>query len=162
MSFLPKSNKAGLLAGIYLVNAVVAPLAIFYNVGAPSSSSARDMGVTSSLTNPIHSGPLPTVRAQRSALLPPPSCRAHSLSVTLLALRLFKPRMLPTFAPPSWLSWAHRPVVLSPPCCFSCTMCGPTSVATIKAKRRRSNTSPQKFGPPLPTGKISNSAIPTK
>ncbi|KAG5931783.1 hypothetical protein E4U53_001608 [Claviceps sorghi] len=31
MSFLPKSNKSGLLAGIYLVNAVVAPLAIFYN-----------------------------------------------------------------------------------------------------------------------------------
>ncbi|KAG6032365.1 hypothetical protein E4U41_007228 [Claviceps citrina] len=31
MSFLPNSNKAGLLAGIYLVNAVVAPLAIFYN-----------------------------------------------------------------------------------------------------------------------------------
>jgi len=31
MSFLPASNKAGCLAGIYLVNAVVAPLAIFYN-----------------------------------------------------------------------------------------------------------------------------------
>jgi hypothetical protein len=32
MSFLPSSNRAGCLAGIYLVNAVVAPLAIFYNV----------------------------------------------------------------------------------------------------------------------------------
>ena len=33
MSFLdPKSNRSGVLAGIYLVNAVVAPLAIFYNV----------------------------------------------------------------------------------------------------------------------------------
>ncbi|KAG5946951.1 hypothetical protein E4U59_002519 [Claviceps monticola] len=31
MSFLPTSNRAGILAGIYLVNAVVAPLAIFYN-----------------------------------------------------------------------------------------------------------------------------------
>ncbi|KAH6612263.1 major facilitator superfamily domain-containing protein [Chaetomium sp. MPI-SDFR-AT-0129] len=31
MSFLPSTNKAGCLAGIYLVNAVVAPLAIFYN-----------------------------------------------------------------------------------------------------------------------------------
>ncbi|KAK2592257.1 hypothetical protein QQS21_010044 [Conoideocrella luteorostrata] len=31
MSFLPKTNKAGLLAGVYLVNAVVAPLALFYN-----------------------------------------------------------------------------------------------------------------------------------
>ncbi|KAJ4287040.1 hypothetical protein N0V88_007805 [Collariella sp. IMI 366227] len=32
MSFLdPKTNKAGCLAGIYLTNAVVAPLAIFYN-----------------------------------------------------------------------------------------------------------------------------------
>lgn len=32
MSFLPITNRAGCLAGIYLVNAVVAPLAIFYNV----------------------------------------------------------------------------------------------------------------------------------
>lgn len=31
MSFLPITNRAGCLAGIYLVNAVVAPLAIFYN-----------------------------------------------------------------------------------------------------------------------------------
>ncbi|KAL2272011.1 hypothetical protein VTJ83DRAFT_1382 [Remersonia thermophila] len=31
MSFLPSSNRPGCLAGIYLVNAVVAPLAIFYN-----------------------------------------------------------------------------------------------------------------------------------
>lgn len=33
MSFLnPKTNRSGVLAGIYLVNAVVAPLTIFYNV----------------------------------------------------------------------------------------------------------------------------------
>ncbi|MBE3046085.1 hypothetical protein IMZ48_26810 [Candidatus Bathyarchaeota archaeon] len=32
MSFLPATNKAGVLVGIYLVNAVVAPLAVFYNV----------------------------------------------------------------------------------------------------------------------------------
>lgn len=32
MSFLPTSNSDGILAGIYLVNAVVAPLTIFYNV----------------------------------------------------------------------------------------------------------------------------------
>ncbi|KAK4183984.1 putative allantoate protein [Podospora australis] len=31
MSFLPTTNRNGILAGIYLVNAVVAPLAIFYN-----------------------------------------------------------------------------------------------------------------------------------
>ncbi|KAK3182004.1 hypothetical protein K4F52_006743 [Lecanicillium sp. MT-2017a] len=31
MSFLPTTNRSGVLAGIYLVNAVVAPLAIFYN-----------------------------------------------------------------------------------------------------------------------------------
>lgn len=35
MSFLPTSNRSGILAGIYLVNAVVAPLAIFYNVSHP-------------------------------------------------------------------------------------------------------------------------------
>jgi hypothetical protein len=32
MSFLPTSNRSGCLAGIYLVNAVVAPLAVFYSV----------------------------------------------------------------------------------------------------------------------------------
>lgn len=31
MSFMPTSNRSGVLAGIYLVNAVVAPLAVFYN-----------------------------------------------------------------------------------------------------------------------------------
>jgi hypothetical protein len=34
MSFLPTTNRSGILAGIYLVNAVVAPLAVFYNVGS--------------------------------------------------------------------------------------------------------------------------------
>lgn len=32
MSFLPTTNRSGILAGIYLVNAVVAPLTIFYGV----------------------------------------------------------------------------------------------------------------------------------
>lgn len=35
MSFLPTSNRSGILAGIYLVNAVVAPLAVFYSVSFP-------------------------------------------------------------------------------------------------------------------------------
>ena len=39
MSFLPQSNKAGILAGIYLVNAVVAPLTVFYNVSIKYVSS---------------------------------------------------------------------------------------------------------------------------
>jgi hypothetical protein len=38
MSFLPTSNRSGILVGIYLVNAVVAPLTIFYNV----SKTARN------------------------------------------------------------------------------------------------------------------------
>lgn len=40
MSFLPTSNKSGCLAGIYLTNAVVAPLAIFYNVSVPPLSNS--------------------------------------------------------------------------------------------------------------------------
>ncbi|KAF5024479.1 hypothetical protein F66182_3419 [Fusarium sp. NRRL 66182] len=40
MSFLPATNKAGCLAGIYLVNAVVAPLAIFYNWTAANFGGA--------------------------------------------------------------------------------------------------------------------------
>ncbi len=37
MSFLPTSNKGGILAGIYLVNAVVAPLTVFYSVSSAPS-----------------------------------------------------------------------------------------------------------------------------
>jgi hypothetical protein len=37
MSFLPTTNRAGCLAGIYLTNAVVAPLAVFYNVSSTHS-----------------------------------------------------------------------------------------------------------------------------
>jgi hypothetical protein len=33
MSFLPVTNRSGCLAGIYLVNAVVAPLPVLYAVG---------------------------------------------------------------------------------------------------------------------------------
>lgn len=40
MSFLPASNKSGLLAGLYLVNAVVAPLAVFYNWTAANFGGA--------------------------------------------------------------------------------------------------------------------------
>ncbi|KAL6914725.1 hypothetical protein FSST1_012485 [Fusarium sambucinum] len=40
MSFLPTSNRAGCLAGIYLVNAVVAPLTIFYNWTAANFGGA--------------------------------------------------------------------------------------------------------------------------
>lgn len=41
MSFLPTTNKSGVLAGIYLVNAVVAPLAVFYNVGFRSLKARK-------------------------------------------------------------------------------------------------------------------------
>ncbi|KAK1761501.1 major facilitator superfamily domain-containing protein [Echria macrotheca] len=40
MSFLPTSNRAGCLAGLYLVNAVVAPLAVFYNWTAANFGGA--------------------------------------------------------------------------------------------------------------------------
>ncbi|KAF4993469.1 hypothetical protein FGRMN_6475 [Fusarium graminum] len=40
MSFLPSTNRAGCLAGIYLVNAVVAPLTIFYNWTAANFGGA--------------------------------------------------------------------------------------------------------------------------
>ncbi|KAF4982461.1 hypothetical protein FZEAL_1915 [Fusarium zealandicum] len=40
MSFLPTTNKAGCLVGIYLVNAVVAPLTVFYNWTAANFGGA--------------------------------------------------------------------------------------------------------------------------
>lgn len=46
MSFLPTTNRSGILAGIYLVNAVVAPLAIFYNVSRPSPPTHLQPWVT--------------------------------------------------------------------------------------------------------------------
>ncbi|KAG2733943.1 hypothetical protein G9P44_003468 [Scheffersomyces stipitis] len=45
MSFLPKSNQAGLLVGIYLINFIVAPLAIIYSwVGANFSGYTKKIG----------------------------------------------------------------------------------------------------------------------
>lgn len=41
MSFLPTNNKGGILAGLYLVNAVVAPLAIYYQVSPEFSFVAN-------------------------------------------------------------------------------------------------------------------------
>jgi H+/gluconate symporter-like permease len=38
MSFLPSTNRSGCLAGIYLVNAVVAPLPILYSLTAANFS----------------------------------------------------------------------------------------------------------------------------
>ncbi|KAK0386674.1 hypothetical protein NLU13_6509 [Sarocladium strictum] len=40
MSFLPTSNRSGILAGIYLVNAVVAPLTVFYGWTAANFGGA--------------------------------------------------------------------------------------------------------------------------
>jgi hypothetical protein len=40
MSFLPVTNRQGCLAGIYLVNAVVAPLAVFYGWTAANFGGA--------------------------------------------------------------------------------------------------------------------------
>ncbi|GAO16713.1 hypothetical protein UVI_02002590 [Ustilaginoidea virens] len=51
MSFLPKSNKAGLLAGIYLVNAVVAPLAVFYNWTVANCAGASKRAFAAALVS---------------------------------------------------------------------------------------------------------------
>lgn len=51
MSFLPKSNKAGLLAGIYLVNAVVAPLSIFYNWTVANCAGATKRAFAAALVS---------------------------------------------------------------------------------------------------------------
>ena len=32
MSFMPITNRAGILAGIYLVNAIVAPMPVYFGV----------------------------------------------------------------------------------------------------------------------------------
>ncbi|OBA22375.1 MFS general substrate transporter [Metschnikowia bicuspidata var. bicuspidata NRRL YB-4993] len=48
MSFLPKSNKAGLLIGIYMINCITAPLAIVYSwASANVAGSTKRIGVTS-------------------------------------------------------------------------------------------------------------------
>ncbi|KAK2600082.1 hypothetical protein QQS21_005168 [Conoideocrella luteorostrata] len=51
MSFLPKSNKAGLLAGIYLVNAVVPPLTIFYNWTVANCAGATKRAFAAALVS---------------------------------------------------------------------------------------------------------------
>lgn len=48
MSYLPKSNKAGLLIGIYMINCITAPLAIVYSWAAANvAGSTKKIGVTS-------------------------------------------------------------------------------------------------------------------
>lgn len=38
MSFMPITNRAGILAGIYLVNAIVAPMPVYFGVSFESAS----------------------------------------------------------------------------------------------------------------------------
>lgn len=68
MSFLPTSNKSGVLAGLYLVNAVVAPLSVFYNVSLsrplPRVPSAGEIDTDTSIP---HSGQPPTLAVLPSA-----------------------------------------------------------------------------------------------
>lgn len=70
MSFLPTSNKSGVLAGLYLVNAVVAPLSVFYNVSLslpcplPRVPSAWDIDTDTSIPP---SGRPPTLAVLPSA-----------------------------------------------------------------------------------------------
>lgn len=46
MSFLPKSNQAGLLVGIYMINTITAPLAICYSWAAANvAGSSKKIGV---------------------------------------------------------------------------------------------------------------------
>lgn len=76
MSFLPTSNEAGIIVGIYLVNAVVAPLAIFYQVRLAAFKRTKPCALleahqTNQLLSP--SGLPPTSAAPRSAPSPPPS-----------------------------------------------------------------------------------------
>ena len=51
MSFLPTSNKSGILAGIYLVNAVVAPLTIFYAWTAANFAGATKRAFAAALVS---------------------------------------------------------------------------------------------------------------
>lgn len=84
MSFLPISNRSGVLAGVYLVNAVVAPLAVFYNVGFALINRIYSM---LNLTHPP-SGPPQTLAALQ-----------NELSLLLLLAALF----------PSEISSGHKP-----------------------------------------------------
>lgn len=52
MSYLPKDNKGGLLAGIYLVNCITAPLAVVYSwASANVAGSTKKIGVVSVFIN---------------------------------------------------------------------------------------------------------------
>lgn len=49
MSFLPKSNRAGVLIGIYLVNAIVAPLPVIYHWTAANCAGYTKRAFASAL-----------------------------------------------------------------------------------------------------------------
>lgn len=63
MSFLPSTNRAGVLAGIYLVNAVVAPLTVFYGVSDFRSCLTSNSDIC------FRSGRLPTSQVALSVPL---------------------------------------------------------------------------------------------
>jgi hypothetical protein len=77
MSFLPVTNRNGILAGLYLVNTVVAPLAIFYNVCCTlfliQLSTLRSTLHGLLTIHCLFSGLLPTSAVPLSARLQPPS-----------------------------------------------------------------------------------------
>lgn len=59
MSFLPDDNRSGILAGIYLVNAVVAPLTVFYAVRQIPYSIFHIPRPTSYIPRPMFDNPSP-------------------------------------------------------------------------------------------------------
>lgn len=103
MSFLPTSNRSGILAGIYLVNAVVAPLTVFYGVSTIASFPLQLL-----LTCSHNSGPRPTLEAPQSARLLSQSLPAHFPSGTSLDPKLSRRAMLLNIDQQRWLSWAPR------------------------------------------------------
>lgn len=106
MSFLDKGNKSGILAGIYLVNAVVAPLTIFYSV------SDFELCVFDHWTNFwLLSGLLRTSEVPRNEPLPQLLSVARSLSETSSVPKHSKPVMPLISDRQSLLLWEPRPAV---------------------------------------------------
>ena len=141
MSFLPQSNKSGILAGIYLVNAVVAPLTVFYNVSPYMAYAWMNGDVDNRF-----SGLRQTSAAQLSEHSLLLLCQARSQLAISSVPRHSKLEMPLIIAQLNLPSWAHRLDAHLPPSCCSYTTCGRTRRG-LCVRRQRMPICHLRFGP---------------
>ena len=154
LSFVPKSNKAGALAGVYLINSITAVLPVFWQWTASNTGGATKRAFAAALISGSFSiGMFPST----PSVLPFDLYKSDTYQVESSARRHSKLGMRQTTARPRLPFWQHRWHVSVPPLRFSSTMSGRISSEVVLAwsRRRRASFCPGRCGPIRRTGRIS-------